>query len=257
MNHNANNQLNNPFVALRAGSSAHKLRIPDFYAAKPRLWFSQLEAQFRLANVTDDESKFYNIVASLQAEVASRIDFVIENPPPFNKYCTIKEALLNAFEKSPFELCAQALSMLPLGDRQPSQLMSDLVDLIPRHHKLVVCPFVVALFAEKLPADIRLGLNLDNVESYERLAAQADALMACRQKATVQNVNCEQNADEEDVIEISNVSKKFKKKNFGKNPKSVVNFNNSSNKNNLCWYHEKYADKATKCVKPCVYFSKN
>ncbi len=203
----------NPFMALRQNnnnnSGHHRLRIPDFYAAKPRLWFNQLEAQFRLANILDDESRFYHIVASLQADVAARIDFIIENPPANDKYNAIKEALLNAFEKSQFEMCAQALSMLPLGDRSPSKLMSDLVDFIPRQHKQMICPFVVALFVEKLPQDIRLGLNLESVDSYERLAAQADALMARRQKVAIaiQNANSE-DLQEDDVVEINHVGKK-------------------------------------------------
>ena len=253
----------NPFAALRNNvGSQHKLRIPDFYVGKPRLWFIQLEAQFNLANVFDDNSKFFHVIASLPAEVASRVDFIIENPPNNNnRYFILKEALLKAYEKSSLELCAQALTMASLGDRSPSQLMSDLMDLIPRDHKSVICPFVVALFVEKLPSDIRLGLNIDNIESYELLAAQADALMARRLKSSnqinnVQGVNQQIQDGMEEDLEINNVNR-FKKK-FGKRKSedkpAQAKYQNQNN-SDKCWYHEKFGNNATKCVKPCIFFN--
>ncbi len=255
------NTLENPFAALRQSNAnarvnnQHKLRIPDFYIAKPRLWFIQLEAQFDLANILDDRSRFFHVIASLPAEVASRIDFLIENPPDLNKYQALKEALLSAYEKSPLELCSQALTMASLGDRAPSQLMSDLIDLIPRNHKTGICPFVIALFIEKLPADIRLCLNIENVSSYEILANQADALMARRLKSN--NINHVQNfenvSNDEEMLEINNVNRNFNKKKFDFKKKSTSS-TSKDDQNKKCWYHEKFGSNATKCVKPCVFF---
>ncbi len=246
----------NPFAALRSNSSQHKLRIPDFYIGKPRLWFVQLEAQFNLANIFNDDSKFFHIIASLPAEVASRVDYIIENPPRVNKYFALKEALLKAYEKSSLELCTQALSMAALGDRSPSQLMSDLIDLIPRNHKSSICPFVIALFIEKLPSDVRLGLNIENIQSYEILAAQADALMARRLKSyKIQNVQ-EITSDTDEDMECNHVNKHFSKKKF--DDKRKFEDKNEKNQNGKkCWYHDKFGNDAAKCIKPCIYFQKS
>jgi hypothetical protein len=41
------------------------VRVPPFWSNEPALWFSQLESQLALANVTADTTKFHYVVSNL------------------------------------------------------------------------------------------------------------------------------------------------------------------------------------------------
>ena len=60
-----------------------------------------------------------------------------------------------------------------LGDRIPSQLMDDMMELADGHH---ICFLFELAFLEQLPKDIKLQLANDNFEDLRALAKKADAL---------------------------------------------------------------------------------
>jgi hypothetical protein len=41
------------------------VRVPPFWTEKPAVWFAQLEGQFALSVITQDETKFYNVISHL------------------------------------------------------------------------------------------------------------------------------------------------------------------------------------------------
>jgi hypothetical protein len=40
------------------------VRLPPFYAEEPEIWFSSAEAQFTLAGITEERTKFYHILSA-------------------------------------------------------------------------------------------------------------------------------------------------------------------------------------------------
>ncbi|GFR67612.1 transposon Ty3-G Gag-Pol polyprotein [Elysia marginata] len=53
----------------------------------PTAWFAQTEAQFALRGITADETKYYHVVAALDAATASRSLAVISSPPSTSLNC--------------------------------------------------------------------------------------------------------------------------------------------------------------------------
>ena len=41
------------------------VKLPTFWAAQPKVWFAQAEAQFKLRKITSDETMYFHVVAAL------------------------------------------------------------------------------------------------------------------------------------------------------------------------------------------------
>ncbi|MEE4247140.1 MAG: hypothetical protein V2I33_17135, partial [Kangiellaceae bacterium] len=91
------------------------LRPPPFYRNNPRTWFSQLEAQFALARISSQTTQFYHCLANLPEDVAVMIEI-----DDAKQYGNLKNAILQAFEKSKTERLEEALGNLQLQGLRPS-----------------------------------------------------------------------------------------------------------------------------------------
>jgi hypothetical protein len=68
------------------GGYVHRpaVRLPPFWPDRPGLWFATAEAQFDLASVTSEKTKFTYVISQLEYRHAAKVeDFII--PPPANE----------------------------------------------------------------------------------------------------------------------------------------------------------------------------
>lgn len=56
------------------------VKLPDFWRSDPTMWFAQAEAQFALANVVQDQTKFYHIIAKVDQSILCHISDLVANP---------------------------------------------------------------------------------------------------------------------------------------------------------------------------------
>ncbi|XP_054720210.1 LOW QUALITY PROTEIN: uncharacterized protein LOC129229859 [Uloborus diversus] len=94
-----------------------------FWENNPNLWFLRLEAQFALAHVTADETKFNYVVAAIDSDILSSVSNIIVRPPDTNRYDTLKKRLIDLHSESEFSKIRTLLQGLELGDQRPSQLL--------------------------------------------------------------------------------------------------------------------------------------
>ena len=73
--------------------NAVSLKLPQFWAAEPQIWFAQAEAQFALRKIVSDDTKYYYILSALDQSTASRLKDFIGNPPEEDKYDALKDRL--------------------------------------------------------------------------------------------------------------------------------------------------------------------
>ena len=90
------------------------VKLPTFWAAQPKVWFAQAEAQFKLRKITSDETMYFHVVAALDQEKATRLINLINRPPELDKYKTIKERLTDTFDLSERERASCLLRFRPL-----------------------------------------------------------------------------------------------------------------------------------------------
>ncbi|XP_055527693.1 uncharacterized protein LOC129720264 [Wyeomyia smithii] len=105
-----------------AAIAAVAVKLPDFWKSDPTMWFAQAEAQFALAGVTQDETKFHHIVAKIDQSVICQVADLIRNPPAENKYTSIKDRLISRFELTPRTKLEKLLGSCDLGDLRPTHL---------------------------------------------------------------------------------------------------------------------------------------
>lgn len=204
------------------GISAVTLKLPVFWAAQPKVWFAQAEAQFVLRGISVDDTKYYHLLAALDQDTAKRVADLIYNPPDLNKYESLKTRLLATFMQSPYRMAQKLLDMAPLGDRTPSQMMDDMLGLLGTHEP---CILFRTLFVDALPQDVRSHL-IPNLETFSprELALLADRLV---------------NSNSSSISTLAT-----------KNPTPREW---SSNSKGLCRFHKKWGSKAFRCISPCTY----
>ncbi|XP_033231683.1 uncharacterized protein LOC117182689 [Belonocnema kinseyi] len=113
-----------PFAA-----HAIAIKIPPFWPEKISLWFRQLEAQFSIANITKDSTKFGYVLANLEPRYVEEVEDVIEDPPESGKYEALKIALTKRLSDSSSIRVRKFLEGEEIGDRIPSQFLRHLKNL--------------------------------------------------------------------------------------------------------------------------------
>ena len=91
--------------------SAVSVKLPEFWHDDPEIWFVRVEPQLWSRSVTQDQTKFDYVIASLDNRTAAEVKSVLLNSPAENKYNAIKEALLSAFGKSQAQKDAEPLNI--------------------------------------------------------------------------------------------------------------------------------------------------
>jgi hypothetical protein len=66
------------------------VRLPPFWAERPAVWFAQAEAQFSLAGISTEITKFCHVISQLDHRYAAEVEDVITSPPQQDPYTKLK-----------------------------------------------------------------------------------------------------------------------------------------------------------------------
>ena len=73
-------------------ADAVTVKIPPFWTHSPTAWFAQAEAQFVLRKITEDDTKYYYIVAALDSATATRAVSILSQPPITGNMRTLRSS---------------------------------------------------------------------------------------------------------------------------------------------------------------------
>ena len=90
---------------------------------RPDVWFAQLKAQFALARINEDKTKFYDVIAQFGNQYIADVLDIIQTPPATGKYEKIKTELIRRLSSSREKKVKQLLNLEELGDCTPSQFL--------------------------------------------------------------------------------------------------------------------------------------
>ncbi|GFQ94097.1 transposon Ty3-G Gag-Pol polyprotein [Trichonephila clavata] len=127
------------------------VKIPPFWEEKPEIWFFQVEAQFSIANINQEETKFNYLVAQLDLKFIENIWDIIKSNEK-NKYSCAKNRLLSAFKESEEKNIKKLLTGISLGDMKPSQLLRQMKSLAGDN---ITEKVLRTLWLDKLPDSIK------------------------------------------------------------------------------------------------------
>lgn len=155
-----------------------------FYPAKitPRFVeqaIDQLEAWFNISNIHNDNERYQILKLSIEPETYQQVASLINNPPETNKYHTLKNAIIKTFTDSEAKRIKSLLNDVELGDRRPSQLLSEMSTLYKGPRDRIFSE----LFISRLPSTVRgilMGMKPTNTElepPLETIAQWADSIL--------------------------------------------------------------------------------
>ena len=132
-----------------------KFRIATFYASDVELWFNQIETQFALHQIDDDDKRYSLTCAALSGEIASDVRDVLLQPFRSNKYDSLKAILIERRGLTTPERVNKVISGEKIGNDIPSRF----VRRLRFGTKAVVGKAVIRqAFIRQMPASIRAHL---------------------------------------------------------------------------------------------------
>ncbi|KAG0418059.1 hypothetical protein HPB47_005154 [Ixodes persulcatus] len=99
------------------------VKLPPFWVDSPEVWFAQVEAQFSLARITQDGTRYDYVVARLDSRYANEIRDILDNPPAANLYQHLKTELTRRLSLSEEQKVRQLTQSTELAERKQSQLL--------------------------------------------------------------------------------------------------------------------------------------
>jgi hypothetical protein len=99
------------------------VRLPPFWPDRPAVWFGQAQAQFELAAITRQRTKYNYVVSQLNPQQAAEFEDIIIAPPEQEPYDRLKSELVCRLTTSREQRVRQLLSHEEMGDRKPSHFL--------------------------------------------------------------------------------------------------------------------------------------
>lgn len=166
------------------------IQLPPFKKADPVLWFKQVEMQFNLCHINNEEIQYNTLVAALPDEACAEARDLIVTRPLSLPYSNIKARILLRFTRSVDERIHKVLNEESLGDRRPTQLLLRMQSLLADCNAPLDSTFLKSLFVSKMPDYIRMHLATTiETTTVEILAENADKILRARQNGSVNSVS--------------------------------------------------------------------
>lgn len=254
-----------PAIPTMASGHVTSLHLPPFFREDPHLWFLQAEAQLAARGISDEKVRFGLIVSALPSDIISEVRDCLVRPPDVNPYTHLKETLTKRVGRSEQQNIQRLLSTEQLGDRSPSQLLRRMRTLMGNSPTSGDDLVLRQLFLQRLPQQIRMVLGALPESSLEQLAESADRMLeaAPPSQAHVHAVSTKSSADVGLAKEVANLTRtvaalqrqmgRLTTTSHSPATRAQAPGATTSSSTGLCWYHERFGAKSTKCRAPCTY----
>lgn len=224
------------------------IRPPPFWKVNPNLWFAQLEAQFNIAGITADSTKFYHVLSAMESDILNTVSDIVLHPPAVDKYGTLKKRLVELHSESQESKIRRLLQGLELGDQRPSQLLTRMRNLAG---EAVGEPLLKSLWLSRLPA---------NTQGILLAAPSINATSVNRSEPT----QLEELADlKEQISELRSIIHRRGRPHENWTSREPNHRRRSNSRTRVrrykepadgqCFFHTNFGSKARKCTAPCSF----
>uniref|UniRef100_A0A669CFS1 Gypsy retrotransposon integrase-like protein 1 n=1 Tax=Oreochromis niloticus TaxID=8128 RepID=A0A669CFS1_ORENI len=225
-----------------AAAFAVPLELPDFWLHDPPSWFVHVEAQFALRGISADDTKYHQVVASLDPLATRRALPLLRDPPARGKYAALKELLLQRYALSDAERAEKLLSLSGLGGGTALELMERMLSFLGPDDG----GFLFAhIFLRQLPAAVRAGLAnspLLGTKDYRSLAEDADRILLATRAF-----------HDHDLVPASPPTSPLTCPDVSAPSLAAKVAAQPHRGRDLCFYHQRFGPRARRCLLPCVF----
>ena len=174
----------------RRSKNLPKFKIAPFYVNDVELWFNQLESQFDLHDITDDDERYRLACAALSREVASDVRDILLQPFLSHKYISLRGVFIGRRGWTTPERVNKVISGEKLGTDIPSRFFRRPQKTAGFGTTAVVGKAVIRqAFIRQMPVSIRAHLaTTPDSTSLESFAVLADRAIASENGAKDKSV---------------------------------------------------------------------
>lgn len=249
------------------------VKLKEFRPEYAEMWFVIAEAKFSDCRITTEETKYRKTVQALPLETAQKLHAFFSTDPGSKPkpYSRLKEALLEKYKKTTSEQLTALFESLALGDQRPSDLLSEMMQ---RAGNDVTEKFLEPLWLSRLPDHVSAVVSaldiplrekgkaadkiLDKV-AYRNPVVAAPIQVAAAATATSDLVDVLRDFMSTMRSEIAELKRgrpeqRGNPRRGWRRPRSQSRARQNPD---ICWYHEKFAERSTRCQGQCKYESKN
>lgn len=245
---------------------AVSVKLPPFWLDKPSVWFGQVEAQFEIAGITQDRTKYNYIISTLDSKTASEVADIIENPPQKDCYEYLKAEMLKRLSASREERVRRLLGNEDIGDRKPSQFLRHLRCLAGT--VLKNDDIIRQLWIRRLPNNAQVILAAQEDLPLEKAADIADKIVEVTAPMSVQSVQSPSSAQSSEVAQLTlrvealtrsveSLMAKSRSRSTSRNYDNDRSRSTSKSSPDICWYHRRFGKSANRCTMPCKWKQEN
>lgn len=262
------------------------VHLPVFEPADPELWFAVADRSFDAAGIVSEQTKFSYAAAHLGLSHGLEVKDLILCPPATNPYTTLKQEFIKRIGTSQATKTKKLLEHEVIGDQKPSQFARRLKDL---GGSAISEEVIKTIWLNRLPSLAQAILAAHHNLNLEDLANLADSIVestkANHYKISEMSTNQDRTklSSEEFLTQkilqqqaqITILQKeieaiKFKELDYPRRSADRSRSTSRSSRSHsprsrsithqpplsgICWYHWRFADKATKCRPPCSFKS--
>ena len=177
-----------PQLSQPAGFAA-SVKLPEFWQSDPAAWFQHVEALFHLRRITEDDSRYFLVVAALDQHSTRRVMQLLRDPPRHGKYAALRQLLLRRYSLSAAERADKMLALPGLGDGSAVDLMDSMLSPLGSDVGGFLFPHI---FLRQLPPPVRAALANSpclTASDYRGLAEEADRVLLATRRFSVQSVS--------------------------------------------------------------------
>jgi hypothetical protein len=253
---------------------ASSVRMPEFNASDPEMWFAVVEAYFSKAHVVDEQQRYLDVVSSLPPRFASEVRDIIVRPLDNDSYATLKRELIKRLCSIQEEKTRKLLENVVMEDEKPSQYLRRLQALAG---SAVPADLIRTPWMRGLPEKLKPTMATQTGKTLSEMAEVADAvysLLPARptiHEATVdgslhtqiQQLTHELSALKTQMAAMLNQVQEVLSGSRGRprqnsRPRSRPRSRSREPRpDGICWYHWQFQDKARKCTSPCTWTPEN
>ena len=162
------------------------IKAPAFIDTNPSAYFSIIEAQFHLKNITMSSTKFYNVISSMPPDVVGRLSPTILAAADYD---SLKDAVKSIYEKTKPEILNKLMKDHSISGR-PSLYLNEMVTLAG---KIELGDDIVRhKFIRALPPSISAIIASQKALNLTQLGELADELMPHFNQQTANAVQSDQ-----------------------------------------------------------------
>ena len=88
------------------------MKLPAFWLDKPTIWFAQAEAQFALAYINTELTKYYHVISQLDVRTATEVEDIISNPSAELPNTSLRQKLIERLFTSKEQQVRQLLQLM-------------------------------------------------------------------------------------------------------------------------------------------------